>query len=231
MYIPNDGQLNPAKLTDALVLAASYHGAIIREYCDVQSLIYVENQIRGVVTANQVIHSDRVIVTTGAWAKQLLGGLLSKCDVYPVKGECVSVITRRKVIERTIFLDEGFYLVPKTRGRIVIGATKIPFSFNKDVSVHGVMHLLQKAKEIVPCMGEAVFERHWAGLRPQTADGLLYLGKHEEYEGLYTAFGHYRNGILLSAATGTFMADLIQGRPVSSYFLEAFRVNRHHVFT
>ncbi|MFC3883837.1 glycine oxidase ThiO [Bacillus songklensis] len=231
MYIPNDGQLNPAKLTEALALAASYHGAIINEYCDVRSLIYVENQIKGVITANQVIHSDKVIVTTGSWAKQLMGGLLPKCNVYPVKGECISVTTRKKVIECTIFLDEGFYLVPKTGGRIVIGATKIPHSFNKDVSVHGVMHLLQKAKEIVPSIGEAVFERHWAGLRPQTADGLPYLGKHEEYERLYMAFGHYRNGILLSAATGIFMADLIQGRPVSPYFLEAFRANRHHIHT
>ena len=152
-------------------------------------------------------------------------------NVYPVKGECVSVTTRKQIIKSTIFLDEGFYLVPKAGGRIVIGATKIPHSFNKDVSAQGVAYLLQKAKEIVPCIEEAAFERHWAGLRPQTVDGLPYLGKHEQYEGLYMAFGHYRNGILLSAATGTFMADFIQGRPVSAYYLDAFRVHRHQAIT
>ncbi|HWO94833.1 MAG TPA: glycine oxidase ThiO [Bacillus sp. (in: firmicutes)] len=231
MYIPNDGQVNPVKLTEAFAIGASYHGAAIREYCDVQSIVQVNQQVKGVVTNNQVIYADKVVVTTGAWAKQLLESFMPDGDVYPVKGECASVLTKERLLTSTIFLDEGFYLVPKAGGRIIIGATKIPHSFNKDVSLDGVAFLLQKAKEIVPRIGEAAFERHWAGLRPQTADGMPYLGKHEEYEGLYMAFGHYRNGILLSAATGTFMADFIQEKPVSPYFLGAFGVHRHKVTT
>jgi glycine oxidase len=231
MYIPNDGQVNPVKLTEAFAYGASFYGAVIKEYCDVQSIVNMNGKIKGVVTNNGVIYAEKVLVTTGAWAKQLMQPFIGSSDVYPVKGECVSVLTKERLLTSTVFMDEGFYLVPKAGGRIIIGATKIPGSFNKDVSVDGMAYLLEKAKELVPRIGETAVERQWAGLRPQTGDGMPYLGKHDQYDGLYMAFGHYRNGILLSAATGTFMADYMQGKQVSPYFLDAFSPHRHQSVT
>ncbi|MGO4275587.1 FAD-dependent oxidoreductase, partial [Paenibacillus sp. TAF58] len=59
--------------------------------------------------------------------------------------------------------------------------------------------------------GEAEWEKAWSGLRPQTTDGLPYIGKVPAHEGLYAACGHYRNGILLSPITGKVIADFVLG--------------------
>ncbi|MCJ7987664.1 FAD-dependent oxidoreductase [Priestia sp. OVL9] len=125
-----------------------------------------------------------------------------------------------------MFLDEGFYLVPKTGGRIVIGATKLQHDFTKTVSAQGIQFLLNKASALLPAIKEATFEKAWAGLRPQTNDGWPYLGEHPEIANLHMAFGHYRNGILLSAATGKIMADALLGKKPNHSFFTSFQLTR-----
>ncbi|MEK1830711.1 FAD-dependent oxidoreductase [Priestia megaterium] len=49
--IPGDGQLAPAKLTQALAQGALYHGADVFEYCDVHSLIMESETVKGVQTS------------------------------------------------------------------------------------------------------------------------------------------------------------------------------------
>ena len=74
--------------------------------------------------------------------------------------------------------------------------------------------------------------RAWAGVRPSTPDGLPYIGRCEEISGLYTAFGHFRNGILLSAITGHWIAEIIEGRSAEEIGIEALspdRMNRREV--
>jgi glycine oxidase len=67
----------------------------------------------------------------------------------------------------------------------------------------------------------------WAGFRPVTPDGLPIMDA-AEIEGLYTATGHYRHGILLAPAVAKFMAELIlRGR--SSFDLSPFSRKRFRV--
>ena len=72
--------------------------------------------------------------------------------------------------------------------------------------------MLKKAIDVLPALQEAEFIDCWAGSRPQTVDGLPYMGSHPTVNGLHIAAGHYRNGILLAPITGVWMADLIEGR-------------------
>ena len=50
------------------------------------------------------------------------------------------------------------------------------------------------------------------GLRPGSPDGLPALGAWPGARGLFVAAGHHRNGVLLSAVTGRFVADLVRGK-------------------
>ena len=101
----------------------------------------------------------------------------------------------------------------------------MPHTFNQQVTIEGISSLIKKAENLVPSIAAAEWEGAWAGIRPQTADGLPYLGEHPVYQGLYIATGHFRNGILLSPITGEVMADLIVGKPLS-IDLTPFQVNR-----
>ncbi|MEW9672970.1 FAD-dependent oxidoreductase [Ammoniphilus sp. 3BR4] len=70
---------------------------------------------------------------------------------------------------------------------------------------------------MLPGIVHAEWEKAWTGLRPQTPDGLPYLGEHHQCKGLFVATGHFRNGVLLSPITGELMADLMDGKkPVSA---------------
>ncbi|WP_246050040.1 glycine oxidase ThiO [Aquibacillus sediminis] len=225
MYIEKDGQVSAPKLSLGLLKAAVVQGAIIKEHVTVESFLFEKSHVTGVSTNQGTFTGDHVIVTGGAWSQQLLAQTGMHLQTYPVKGECLSVQSNQPLLSRTIF-SHGCYLVPKVGGRIVIGATVKPDSFNENVTMGGIATLMEKAKNLVPKVTEAEWERAWAGIRPQTNDGLPYLGEHPNYNGLSVATGHFRNGILLAPITGELIADLVDRKP-TAIDLTPFRVNRH----
>ena len=227
MYLPNDGHVQPVKLTQAFAKAAVYFGAEIRENTEVLSFIYDNGRVKGVKTTDGVIHCDQVVVATGAWAAKLMRESGLDINVYPVKGECFSIRTEKPFINTTIFSDKRCYLVPKQNGEIYIGATMIENTFDTTVTPRGIATLLERATQLVPQMKDAAWERVWAGIRPQTGDGFPYLGEHPSWKGLFVAAGHFRNGILLSPITGKLVADLLAGRLIDKSLLAAFHLERH----
>jgi glycine oxidase len=149
--------------------------------------------------------------------------------LYPVKGECFSVRTEKPIINTTIFSDKRCYLVPKQNGEIYIGATMVENTFDTKVTPRGIATLLERATQLVPQLKDAAWERVWAGIRPQTGDGIPYLGEHPSWKGLFVAAGHFRNGILLSPITGKLVADLLAGSQLDEKLLSAFHLERHKV--
>lgn len=95
------------------------------------------------------------------------------------------------------------------------------------VSVEGLMGLLAKAAALVPRITAARWEKAWAGLRPQTRDGLPYLGAAAGCDGLFVAVGHYRNGVLLSPITGALIAEQMSGGQPAFAGWECFAPERH----
>jgi glycine oxidase len=229
MYLPNDGHVQPVKLTQAFAKAAVYFGAEIRENTEVLSFIYENGRVKGVKTTAGVIHSDQVVVATGAWAAKLMRESELDINVYPVKGECFSIRTEKPIINTTIFSDKRCYLVPKQNGEIYIGATMVENTFDTKVTPIGIATLLDRAIKLVPQIKDAPWERVWAGIRPQTGDGIPYLGEHPSWKGLFVAAGHFRNGILLSPITGKLVANLLAGSQLDEKLLSAFHLERHKV--
>jgi glycine oxidase len=185
MYFPEEGQVLAPELSTAYVKAAAVHGAKIREYAEVKSLLITNGKVKGVITNEETIHGDQVIMAAGVWGNQLLAQTGLSLNVYPVKEECFSVVTRKPLIQSTIF-SHGCYLVPKQR-RIVVGATMIEHSFDRSVSMEGLFTLMSKAKELLPSIVTAQWEKNWAGLRPQTIDRLPYLGEAPNLKELFIA--------------------------------------------
>ncbi|WP_408009350.1 glycine oxidase ThiO [Pseudalkalibacillus sp. A8] len=228
MNIPNDGQVSAPKLTKALAQAAMTLGVEIREFTEVHRFVKEAGEIKGVDTNIGLISAAHVVVAGGAWSENLLKEADVNLETYPVKGECFSVKTRKRLINGTIF-SEDCYIVPKAGGRLIIGATERPGLFDETVTFEGISLLMEAAKKVLPGLGEAEWEKAWAGIRPQTKDALPYLGEHPELKNLFVATGHYRNGILLAPVTGKIMADLIDGIAVGKDWMSAFPINRKSV--
>ncbi|MGA4721772.1 glycine oxidase ThiO [Fictibacillus nanhaiensis] len=211
LYFTKDAQVSPVKLTQAFYQSASILGAEVREHTSVVQLLQTGNKVTGVVTTKETFHADSVIVACGVWSSDLESSL----KMMPVKGECLSFKTQRPLLTGTVKY-KNCYLVPKRENRIFVGATSTPHVFDEDVTFSGLFELMEKAKQIVPELSGAVFEKAWGGIRPQTESGIPYIGHSPHKEGLILATGHYRNGILLSAITGKRIAHYIESEVHSS---------------
>jgi glycine oxidase len=217
MYIPGDGNVSAILFSKALATAAIKLGAHVLEYTEVYDFIKEKNKILGVKTIGGSFYATDTIVAGGAWSEQLVKQVGAELYTYPVKGECFSVRTRVTPIKRTIF-SRNCYIVPKPGGRLLIGATEKVHTFDETVSIRGISKLMNLAIQFIPELKNATWEKAWAGIRPQTSDGLPYLGRHPVFQGLSIATGHYRNGILLAPITGWLMAELIEGKNIDPIF-------------
>ncbi|RRN67787.1 glycine oxidase ThiO [Peribacillus simplex] len=223
MFIPGDGQVSATRLSLAFTKSAAALGVDIKEFVHVFDLRTENGYVKGVSTNIGEFSSENVIVASGAWSTFLLEKSGINLDTYPIKGECFSVLTDRPLLEKTIF-SHGCYLVPKVGGRIIVGATVKANTFDQKVSMEGISTLIEKATQLLPAIKETEWEKTWAGIRPQTGDGLPYFGEHPAYKGLFIATGHFRNGILLSPITGVLIADIVEGKTNPEW--SAFRLER-----
>lgn len=215
LYLPEDGQVEAPQLAAAFAQAARVLGAKMQEFAQVQGLLTERDRVIGVMTSEGPLYSDHVVVAAGTWSGQFLAGCGIDLPVYPVKGECFSVLTEKRELLKTLFTP-GCYIVPKAGGRLLVGATVVPGSYDRKVSLAGLTELMARAKQLMPAIGEAEWEKAWSGLRPQTPDGMPYIGEIPMYRGLFAACGHYRNGILLSPITGKVIAQLVSGEDAGS---------------
>ncbi|ENH95576.1 glycine oxidase [Gracilibacillus halophilus YIM-C55.5] len=225
MYIGKDAQVSAPHVTKAFLKGAQAYGAVVYEKVQVEELLIDHNVMKGVKTKEATYYSDQVIVSAGAWSECLLQKSSLELPMYPVKGECLSVKPSSPLIQATIF-SEGCYFVPKQNGRILIGATVKPYTYDQTVTFQGIQQLMERAVQLMPALQQAEMDQFWAGIRPQTLDGLPYLGAYQEVGGLCIATGHYRNGILLAPATGELIADLVEGKEIDPVFREAFDPQR-----
>ncbi|MBA3472781.1 MAG: glycine oxidase ThiO [Rubrobacter sp.] len=210
LYLPEDGQVNPPRLVQALALGATLGGARLMEATRVEGLVVEGRRVTGIRTAREKISAGAVVLAGGASSTLLSEELGVRLPVHPVKGEILAVNARPAPVRANAWGSEC-YVVPKRDGRVVVGATEEPGVYDRRPSLGGVAHLSRAAVNLVPELSRAPFASAWGGLRPGTPDGWPILGPVEGWEGLFLATGHYRNGVLLSAVTGESIAALALG--------------------
>jgi glycine oxidase len=132
-----------------------------------------------------------------------------------VKGEVIELRPREgeSVPAERIIASERIYLVPRTDGRLIAGATQEERGFDTTVTAGGVHELLREAYRVLPDVAEMELVGMVAGLRPGTPDNLPIVGR-GAVDGLVLATGHFRNGIMLAPITADAVAGILAGRPV-----------------
>lgn len=164
---------------------------------------------------SRVIQAGTVVLAAG-WRTGQVGGLPESIAraFRPVKGQVLRlrhpggmppVLTRTV---RAIVKGTDVYLVPRADGELVIGATQDERA-DREVTAGAVHDLLHDAMSVLPAISELTFAEATAGLRPGSADNGPVVG--EIRPGLIVAAGHFRNGIMLSAATADAVAGLLAG--------------------
>ncbi|MBX6770109.1 MAG: glycine oxidase ThiO [Chloroflexi bacterium] len=226
LYFPQHGLVDNRRLVRILALAAAMAGAHVRGYEPAVAIATRGGRVEGVATANGRIAADVVVNAAGCWAGQLLperwpslGGEESPSPIIgPAKGEIIALEAQPRPLAHVVSTRDAS-VSARADGRIVVGATVIHGTFDRQVSVDGLTRLLTAATTAVPALRTARFVEAWTGLRPYTPDEQPILGP-DEITGLYWATGHYKMGILSTPATAAVVADLVAGRsprmPISS---------------
>jgi glycine oxidase len=163
--------------------------------------------------------AGRVVVAAG-WRSGHLGGLAEGdvAPVRPVKGQILRLRSDPSVpligrAIRAMAQGRSVYLVPRTSGEVVVGATMEERGEDTTVTVGAVYDLLRAAVAVVPEVAELELSEAMAGLRPGSPDNGPVLGA-ASTPGLFLATGHYRNGILLAPLTADALFDALSGRPI-----------------
>ncbi|MFN9608513.1 MAG: glycine oxidase ThiO [Pseudanabaena sp.] len=206
LWLPEDGQVNNRKLTQALLTAARSLSIKILEGVNVYQIVRDHQRdhqrVTHLDTSVGKLQSDRYVLATGAWSRSLL-----PLPVKPIKGQMLSVFDRDRQLQRVIYAP-SCYIVPRQDGTIVIGATVEDKGFEQGITAVGITQLLNRAISVYPAIANMPITETWWGFRPYAPDEIPILGA-SDYENLVLATGHYRNGILFAPITAKLISDFI----------------------
>lgn len=227
----SDYQVDNRLMVTALKSAYLRNGGVLHENNPIEKIHVEDCQVQGIETREGFHRGDMVILSAGCWSSQIDGIPDSiRPPVRPVKGQMMALqmedgITINSVI-RTVRAryPTDVYLVPRTDGRLIIGATSEEMGYDTRLTVGGMFELLRGAWEVVPGVYELPILESWAGLRPGSRDNAPILGK-TPVENLIYATGHYRNGILLSPITAYEISKLVLSDETSDV-IRPFQLDR-----
>ena len=230
LLFTQDGQIdNRRQLMRSLERACVNRGVHFQEGVEVLELLRDNGQLQGARTrdsegTSSTLDCRTAVLCCGAWSAQLLPQL----QVFPVKGQMLSLQTPRGALRRVIF-GPGTYMVPREDGLVVVGATcERDAGFNEGLTPQGQTTLKEGIAALFPdAVSWPPMERWW-GFRPCTPDEGPLLGP-GPVSGVLLACGHHRNGVLMAGATAELIADLACGAPAQSdlaALLPRFRWNR-----
>ncbi|MEV4760297.1 glycine oxidase ThiO [Micromonospora sp. NPDC049559] len=193
-HAPDDHQVDPRRLVAALLTAVRRVGVEV-----------VPTRVRRLSDVDAGV----VVVAAGCQAAELAG-----LPIRPVKGQVLRLRAPGEAAPGFRHVIRGYadgrsaYLVPRTDGEVVVGAT-VEERVDRSVTAGAVSELLRAAVDLIPEIAEYHLVEASAGLRPGTPDNAPILGALPDRPGVVAATGHYRHGVLLTPVTADLLAELI----------------------
>lgn len=126
-----------------------------------------------------------------------------------VRGEMLILQSRDLALSRPVrLLHPRFpiYIVPRSQGRFMVGATMIESDASGPITARSTMELLNAAYSLHPAFGEAVILETGVGVRPAYEDNLPRVEKSGR---TISINGLYRHGFLMAPAMARQAARLV----------------------
>jgi glycine oxidase len=212
LWLPRVAQLRNPRMVRALRLDLAARGVELREGVEVTGFQDRGGRLAGVDTGAGQVEADCCVVAAGAWSGGLLAATGLILPLRPVKGQMLLLRADPGVLRR-ILIYRRHYLIPRRDGRVLVGSSMEETGFEKSATAAVRHELRQAATALLPALGAAPLEAHWAGLRPGSPDGVPFMDRHPHIGGLYVCSGHFRNGLAMAPASARLMADLVLERP------------------
>ncbi|MGX9182084.1 GcvT family protein [Mesorhizobium sp. BHbdii] len=234
VYLPHDGQCDPANIAMALGKGARQKGVGIFEGVKVTGVQTRNGQVTGVGWAQGdttgTIQTDIVVNCSGMWGRDLAAqsGVtlpLHSCEHFYIVTEAIENLRRVPVLRVP---DEQAYY-KEDAGKMLIGAfelkakpwpplgERIPADFCFDQLPDDLDHfqpILEMAINRMPMLETAGIHTFFNGPESFTPDDRYYLGEAPELKGYWIAAGYNSIGIVSSGGAGMALAQWINdGEP------------------
>ena len=209
VWMPRVAQVRNPRLMRALQHSLVRRGVDIRPRTPVSGFRVRSGRVTGVITEQGELLAERVVVAGGAWT----GGLLLSLGappIEPVRGQMILFRGPPGLLSRMVLNDDQ-YIIPRRDGHVLAGSSLEKVGFDKSITEAAAQTFREAAARLVPALADLPIEKHWAGLRPGSPQGIPYIGPHPEVEGLFVNAGHYRNGVVMSIGACRLLTDLIMG--------------------
>ena len=223
VYLPLDGQGDPANIALALAKGARQRGALIKERVKVTGMARDARRVTGVDWADADgntghITADMVVNCGGMWGHEVgrMAGInvpLQACEHFYIVTESIPGLTQLPVLRVP---DEHAYY-KEDAGKFLLGAFEpdskpwavdgIPDDFEFDQLPEDFDHfepILEKAVERMPALAEAGIHTFFNGPESFTPDDAYHLGLAPEMDNVWVAAGF--NSIGIQSAGGAGMA-------------------------
>ncbi|MGP4074270.1 NAD(P)/FAD-dependent oxidoreductase [Halobacillus sp. K22] len=215
LHISGAAKVNGEAVSQTLLSAAEMYGAVFNEG-EVQ-LVNDEKGHTGVLVDGERKEADQVIVTNGAWAKQLFASYGLNTNVTYEKAQIVHLQVPEKDTDSWPVMLPPFnhYMLTFSDGKLLIGATKENREdFETDVTMGAVHQLLNKALKVAPSLAEAAYIETKVGFRPFTPGSLPVIGRVPGLENVWMANGLGASGLTSGPYVGSILASLAAGEKI-----------------
>jgi D-amino-acid dehydrogenase len=215
LYVSGGARVDGRKLRDALLRAAIKRGA---SFIQGNARLLVEaNRTAGIVVEGKSIYANQVIVTAGAWAKELFQSLHITLKVTHQKGQIVHLqLEDNNTGDWPVVMPPNDqYILSFENGQVVIGTTHEDDEiFDTRVTAGGIHEILEKGLRIAPGLNSSALLDIRVGFRPYTPGFLPIIGPMPEVEGLFVANGLGASGLTAGPYLGKELAKLVIGDPL-----------------
>ncbi|WP_018688257.1 GcvT family protein [Ahrensia kielensis] len=257
VYLPKDGQGDPANITLALAKGAKMNGAQIFERMKVTDIHTVGDQVSGVswqrdgTDESGTIEADFVVNCGGMWAREV-GAMaqvdvpLHACEHFYIVTESIPDLKQMPVLRVP---DECAYY-KEDAGKILLGAFEpeskpwgmdgIRQDFEFDQLPEDFDHfepILEMAVERVPALAETGIHTFFNGPESFTPDDAYYLGEAPNLKNFFVMAGFNSIGIQSSGGAGWALAEWMdKGLPpfdlgdVDIRRMQPFQNNKTYLF-
>ncbi len=209
-YSAQDHQVDNRALVDALHAACIKAGVELHPNSEIQEIKCVGDRATHLTINNESITVENVVLAAGAWSGSIKG--LSQNilpPVFPMKGQLLSLqMDVRQPLLKHVMWTPQVYLVPRSDGRLIVGATLEDKGFDASLTAGGMLHLLRETWEALPGIEELPLLESWAGFRPTSRDDAPILGP-SGLKNLSFMTGQHRHGILMTPLAASAMCEYI----------------------
>ena len=162
---------------------------------------------KGVTIRTDALVQGRIVWTTGVAGLEALNAEHPRLVGVGVKGQA-AVLDYDARGEPQLFVD-GLHIIPHLDGTVAIGSTTERDYADATTTDDQLDALIQKARSLVPALGNASVLSRWAGARPRSRSRAPMLGSWPGKPDHYIANGGFKIGFGMAPKVGDVMADLL----------------------